>query len=704
MNDNQDIFLPKLSPLLKITKAPPVEGEPYWTLHHPILNIYHKIDWLTYECLLRFSISKTAKELKEKIETETPLRINVIQIIQIIDFLAKNHLIAEGQLEIPFQEKKKELFLKKLLHRYLYFTIPLFRPQKFLDQSYKHVSFFFRPLFYKSMLILLGLLLVATLFRIDEFLNTFIRLLSIEGAIATFLTFTCIKIIHELAHAYAAVRNGVKVPHMGVAFIVMYPILYTETTGSWELESRRGRIEIGLAGIIAELCLACIFLIGWHILPPDSLLQSLCFLVVAVSLIGSLAINLNPLMKFDGYYVFSDLVGVDNLQHRSCQFAKWKLRSILFGWTDPPPESLPSAKIRFLVGFGAALIIYRFFVFLGIALLVYHLFFQPLGLFLMCVELVWFIGIPIWNELKIWWTTRNKIIETGRGKFVLALTAIFLIFLIVPWKTEITLPAVMHSESMQSFYAPSGAKIQSIMVHEGQSVKSGDVLMVLSSPDLEKEIQIAQQNLSRLESLRRQAASDPALRLDSAIAPEKIENARVKLQTLEKKQQGLVLKASQDGVIRDFDDNLRRTDFIPAGLFLMHVIAQGKQSISAYATEDVLQNLSEGLDAEFIPRTHPGQRLSADITMVSQTAEKPLRWTELSSLYGGMIAADSGPEGEAIPRRSAYAVSLTPDVKLIENTDQIVLGHVRVKTRPESILFNYIKRLNIRSEIEQIFP
>src|SRR5262249_7464436 len=148
--------------------------------------------------------------------------------------------------------------------------------------------------------------------------------------------------------------------------------LYTETTGSWALSSRRARFQIGMAGIFAELCLAGFFLLLWHLSPAGSLLQALSFLVVSISLIGSLLINLNPFMRFDGYYLLSDAMEFDNLQSRSCNFARHALRKFLFGWNDPPPENLPSHDQKFLIGFGFGLITYRFFLFMGIAILVYH--------------------------------------------------------------------------------------------------------------------------------------------------------------------------------------------------------------------------------------------------------------------------------------------------------------------------------------------
>ena len=100
----------------------------------------------------------------------------------------------------------------------------------------------------------------------------------------------------------------------------------------------------------------------------------------------TLVVNLNPLMRFDGYYLFSDYLGIKNLQERAFAMARWKLRSTLFGLELPAPEQLRAKTVRTLVIFAWATWIYRFFLFLAIALLVYYFFFKLAGLLLMLIE------------------------------------------------------------------------------------------------------------------------------------------------------------------------------------------------------------------------------------------------------------------------------------------------------------------------------
>ncbi len=685
-----DFALPSLAPHLKLTRGPDAKGEPSWTLHNPVANTYYKLDWVSFECLARFPLHRTAQSLKNSVESETTLTISLEQIADVFSFLQKNALLSLNDQAVQYKSAAGRPLWKRMLHGYLYITIPLFKPQVFLEKIYPRISFLFSRAFLTSMMVFLAVMLVVTLPRLDEFLHTFTNLVSLEGAIAALLVFAFVKIVHEFAHAFTAIRYGVNIPHMGVAFIVMYPVLYTETTGSWQLSSRRARFHIGMAGIMAELCLAALFLALWNISPPGSAAQTASFLVVAISLVSSLLVNLNPLMRFDGYYMFSDATGFDNLQTRSCNFARYALREWLFNLGEPLPEELPAADARFLTVFGFCLLIYRFFLFLGIALLVYHLFFQPLGFFLMMVELVWFIALPIWSELKIWYEKRTFILTRKRSAFPAMFVFFGLLVIFVPWKTTTSLPAVLHATGHQVLYPPVPAKIISLSVREGKDVKAGDVLAVLESPDLETKIRTARQQLSGLETLRRRGQSNPALLQDAALSEEAIQKVRLDVKTLEEQKNRLMIKAPFDGTLRDFNPELQTGRYIAATESLFTIVNPAAATVTAYADEATRDKISSGGVAIFVSDDRYVSLAPLSIDYVSQTGDTGLTWPELASLHGGPIAADHGAAGVIVPRRALYEVRATTDSPA---PAQVERGFLKISSPPSSLFLNWIKEL-----------
>lgn len=690
-----DFPLPRLHPLLKVYRAHDApEGKPIWTLHNALSNQYYRIGWAEFECLSRFSRVMTAQELKALVEKETTLQIDIMDVATLVNFLKQKGLLALDDQKTAFKDKPSASWLKKILHGYLFFTIPLFEPEHFLQRTLPYV----RPMMSRGFIMtMFGLFIVAILMtaqRADEFFNTFTGLISWDGALTIAVTFFIVKLVHEMAHAYTAVRYGVPVPHMGVALMVMYPMLYTEVTGSWRLPLRTQRLHIGMAGVTAELCLAALALLAWNFLPYGGMGQAVAFSIVAISLVGSLLINLNPLMRFDGYYMLSDYTGFDNLQARACAFARWKLRRILFNLPDAPPEELISSQARFLTLFGFALLTYRFFLFLGIAVLVYHVFFKPLGAILMAVEIVYFILLPIFSELKIWWARRSDILATRRGKVVAMLTVALFIFLFIPVSQTAALPAVMHSPSVRSLYPPAPSYVAALNVTEGRAVRAGDVLIQLESPELDNDLKLAQKKLENFETIKRrgQTQTETAAQMMSVDAD--IAGLRAKIKTIEERRQNLVVVAPFEGVIRDFNPLLQAGRFVSAHDLLFRLVDQTVVNVTGYGGENDIAHLKPGAPARFYPEGDAYHIRTLRLDALDDSNSASLSWPELASVYGGPIPTQTGERGHApVPLTTLYMVRFAVTGADEAPPGHIETGRVRIDLPPSSIFSSNINRL-----------
>ena len=549
----EDAPLPVLRSDIQLNEAPPEpEGAPTWTLYDPVANKYYKIGWLEFECLARFKDCRTVNELVKKVKSETTLDPEPEIVEAITRFLLQHNLVhaAGGGAPEHFETLRERMdrpLWERILHGYLFFTVPLFKPQRFLEKTYPFLKIFLTRHFMTIVFALLAYGLFLSIQRFDELFTTFMSYLSFEGALLFLGATVIVKIIHELGHAYVATKYGVPVTVIGVAFIVMYPILYTETTNAWKLQSRRDRLYIAAGGLMAELTLASVTILLWNFLSPG-VGQSLCFMIGIVSLLASFAINLNPLMKFDGYYLFSDMVEVDNLQDRSFALAKWKLRRLLWGWNDPSPEILPREKQSMLITFGYAVWIYRFFLYLGIGLLVFHIFFQPLGLILMIVELGFFIGLPILREIKVWAGRFPDIAATWRGRAVIGFCLLGLIVAIFPVSRAVEIPAVMHDGNYMRFYTPISARVDEIAVTTGQAVEKGDLLFRLSSPQLDFNIGLVSQKLENLLEIRRNSQATLELARKRLTIDSEIEKTRKELGGYYKIQDQLEIRAPFSGL------------------------------------------------------------------------------------------------------------------------------------------------------------
>ena len=702
----QVVQIPRLRQDLYLNPGPvEPDGSPTWTLYDPAANKYFKIGWLEFECLTRFSKYKTAPDLIEALERETPLSADDDTIKGIIMFLLANHLIqADAQGVVDFlttEAGKKELpFWKEALHHYLYFTVPIFKPDRFLKKTYTYISFLFTRGFFYSVLFLLFYGLFLTLQRPDEFMTTFMSYMNAEGVALLLIVTVFTKVVHELGHAYMAVKYGVPVPTMGVAFMVMYPVLYTETSNAWRMSNRRQRVMISMAGVMAETVLAAIALILWHALDAG-IGQSIAFMVAVVTTISSLLVNTNPLMRFDGYYIFADLVGIDNLQERACAMAKWRIRRILWGWDDPLPEAVLSQRRRLLEVFGFALLIYRFFLYVGIAALVYHLFFKPLGLILFIVEVAWFLFLPIWKEARVWWEGRERIMASRRGRAIGALTLLAMVVFFIPVQNSVEIPAVLHAESYTRIFPTASGRIERIYVTSGEKVMAGQVLFDMSAPDLQYDIDKARHKLDSMNEIRNREQSSRELFNKRLTLDEQIVSAGKELSGLLAQQEKLTIRAAYAGVIRDMDKTVHEGQWVHTGMLLCLLVDPAKFILSGYVREHDHDRIAEGGKGYFYADDMPFSRYPVTISQIEQTDAKDIFWPELASVYGGPLPAERrgrDPLPHPLSRYTLYGVkfALAPESESVNKMALpgfVTRGSIEMKATPISPFNLLIKKV-----------
>ena len=271
------------------------EGAPTWSLHDPTRNLFFRIGWIEFELLSRWHL-QDVDEIINAVNNETTLHINEQHIESFFSFLAKNQLIiitGEKAIErlIKIKQSRKKKFFNWLLHNYLFVRVPLVKPDHFLKSVYPFVSFIYTKTFFMILAIMgfTGIYLVTR--QWDHFSSSFDYFFNWQGALLFAVALFMAKVAHELGHAFTAVRYGVRVSTMGVAFLVMWPVLYTDTSEAWKLPDRYKRLYIAAAGMHAELILAIVATFLWNFLPDGSFRQSV-LLVATSTWILTLIINL----------------------------------------------------------------------------------------------------------------------------------------------------------------------------------------------------------------------------------------------------------------------------------------------------------------------------------------------------------------------------------------------------------------------------
>ncbi len=694
--EEESIPLPILRDDLEIvpTAAQP-NGAPAWVVFDRVGNRYFEIGREFLDMLTLWRVG-TVNKLVSKVRTEFGRTITEEDVKAAIHFMISNALVRDipgndFKAMVAKEEGAKKSALSRMMHSYLFFRIPLFRPDKFLQATWPFVSFLFTrfAVWIYALIGISGLYLVSR--QWDQFTGTFQFMLSWQGAALYGLSLVFVKSIHELGHAYMSVRYGLRVPTIGVAFMVLMPVLYTDTSGAWRLRSRRARLMIDGAGIFTELTLAAIATLVWVFLPEGGL--RLCvFAVATTSWITSLAVNLNPLMRFDGYYILSDTLGFQNMQQRGFDMARWRMRELLFGLGEPAPEILSVRLRRLVIVHAWATWVYRFFLFLGIAVLVYAFFIKIVGIILFIVEILWFILMPLGREMKHWWEIRSQIMSAKRYIGIGVGLTCAIVLAIIPWSTRIFIPAVMTAEKEQSIFAPFPAQIVELNAKDGDTVAAGDVLMKLTAPQLYLDIKLASEKRTLIETRIDRTGSDAKDRASLIVLTNELREVVEKLEGLNRIKEKLTVRAPFDGIVADIDPELHAGLWINKKTPLAILQLGDGPSIKGYVGEANVFRFETGATALFIPDNPELRMVKTHVEDVAQASSERLDEPYLALPYGGSIPIEETKREELRPLEATYAVRMTARENTNVHLPQMAVRGVSVISGEPQSFYTRVKR------------
>lgn len=654
--------MPELRQDIRLHHGPISRGDIAWLLYDPVKHRYFQISRAVFEILGLWQ-PETAEALAERCTKALLRSVSAAQINEIAKFVIANHLAVEppggDARALAEQERRaRPSPIVRLAHNYLFFRIPLLRPERFLKATMPLVS----PLYTRTAALIVAATTLAGLYlasrQWEAFASTFLDFLSLEGAATYAVALLVVKSLHELGHAYTATRVGVRVNTMGIAFMLMTPILYTDVTDAWRLRLRRDKLAIDAAGIVVELALAGICLFLWSFL-PDGPMRSAAFVTATTSLVVGLLVNLNPLMRFDGYYLLSDAWQVPNLQPRSNAMALWWVREALFDLRLPPPEPMARRQRAALVAYALAGWIYRLGLFIGIALIVYHLFFKVLGIMLFLGELVWFVALPIAHEMKEWWNMRRDIARTRRSLVTAAVACGVIALMLVPWRTTVRIQAIVLADNEVAIFAPRPARVLTVAVGEDAPIEAGARLVLLGAPDLDHEIAQTTRTIE-LGTLRlARIAGDGADRTDRIVLERELARHRTKLAGLLAERAKLDVRSPQAGIARDVDRELRQGEWIDNVTRITRIVGTGPAEARGYVSEDEVWRILEGGDVTFVPEDPMGERLHGTLVEIVATGVRRIDLPYLASVYGGATPSDRLADNEIEPRAGQHLLRAT---------------------------------------------
>jgi len=667
-------------------------AHPSWIIHDPARHQFHRVDWQSFEILSRWDLADS-EAIIAAVNRDTPLDIGEEDIKQVLKFLQDQELInqPDAQASTKLAERvraRRSSWWKRLIHHYLFFRVPLWRPDSWLERWSKVGNFFFSRLFawITFGILVLGLFQVSR--QWDYFKSALVDTFSLQGLAAYGVALIAVKVLHELGHGFVAKKHGCRVPAMGIAFLLMFPMAYTDTNEAWLVRDRWKRFEISSAGIKTELIVASWATFLWAIL-PDGSIRSALFFLAAVSWVISVALNASPFLRFDGYFILSDMLDFPNLHGRSFDIARWKLREWLFALGEPPPEMFEPWKQRALVVFAFATWLYRLVLFIGIALLIYFIFTKMLGILLFVIEIYWFIFSPVRSELLQWWERREAIQRSVRARVVGTSAAIVMVVFILPLPTRVLTSAIFQPSEVWGVFSPGPAKLQSMNVQDGMFVKKGDLLLKLEPPDVLTDVRVTTARLERLDWQAQTASQAEALSQPLALSNSQFKGAAAEAVRAQQSLERYQPRAPFGGVYRHSNPDTLDGQWIAKNEEIGVLVSPDPWKIEAWVDEHDRKRLRTGDRATFYASSL-NRPIRAKVVDIDEDATRELPDGMLAAPYGGPILVRQ-KQSRWMPEHAMYRIILNPDDVRNLPSEKILRGKLSIHAEWESIAGRYLK-------------
>src|ERR1700751_4244099 len=361
--------------------------------------------------------------------------------------------------------------------------------------------------------------------------------------------------IHEFAHGLTCKHFSGDVHQMGFMLIYLTPAFYTDTTDILLFDRTSRRQWVIFAGIWVALVACSLSVIVRHFPPPGTITNDLAYKMMLLSGVQGALMNLNPLIKADGYYALSQFLDIDNLREDSFAFLHvWAAKYILRRNIDLPASSRRQRRIFFI--FGVAALAYSVGLIAIVLLFAKNVLltkFGDWGYILFAGVIYFFTRKSIKSSLPVirgWIRKQRESYMTwklSRTQSFGALGIALLLFL-PPVPSSVSTELVVEPGREAHARTQVAGKVVQILVHEGEEVKAGQLIAVLQNPEIEAEAKVTSAELMLASSNLRLNQNDPGSGKSAQAARERI-RLQKELVVDSHNVQELQIRAPLDGVV-----------------------------------------------------------------------------------------------------------------------------------------------------------
>lgn len=617
------------------------------------------------------------------------------EILALLSFLQQNSLMVPGYGAVniryeKYRKLKQSTWLNRVLAIYMFFRLPPIYPDRFFTLTMPWMRGIFNrfTVGFLSLCALTGYLLMVR--QWNNAYTEFVDSLSWTNLVNYFWALLVTKTIHELSHGYTAKSFGAHVRSMGVSFIVFYPRLFVDLTDSWRL-SRFKRLLCDGAGICSELIFGGLAAIVWCYSRPGPL-HSTMFYLMMVSALGTILVNGNPFIRYDGYYLLCDLLNIDNLMQRSQEYLKAMNRKLFLGLGEYP-ESGDSASGITLYFFGLGAFVYKLFLYTSIILIIYFQFTKALALLLMALEFYTMLVMPFIMEVKIILMHLKKL-NIAKTLITLLLLGALISLLFIPLPWSYTLDCELVPETSVIVTVRESGFAAEKLSEEPQKVRKGQVILSLNNVFLDFNIKRYASRIKTNEAELELSRSDQKT---MGLTPVLFEKLRVNILTrneMIRRRSEMEITSPAEGVFVPRIKEVSPGRYLEKGMVLGKVISP-RNTLYAYAPDNEVTHIRPGSKVLYCLRGE----IKKQSGVVSAINPVPVTFRDsaLVQQLGGTIACYPKPQNmEFIPVNVLYRIEIKTDKDPGVRSGRIGLAYVQESYKLYQVIYRQILHVFFR--------
>ena len=674
------------------------QGQAWWVVKDPISLHYFRFRPEEYALLDMLDGKTSLETLKDQFEAKfPPRRITLEELSRFIATLHRSGLVIgdrPGQGPQLFERRRQRIWKEWMawLANIMSLRFRGIDPDRLLERLDPWFGWLFSGPAIVAMLCFVASAVLLVLVNFDDFrskLPEFNQFFASGNWLYLAVALAVTKILHEFGHGLSCKHYGGECHEMGMMLLVFTPCLYCDVSDSWMLPSKWKRAAIGAAGMYVEVIIASIATYLWWN-SHAGIFNQLCLDVMFVSSVSTILFNANPLLRYDGYYILSDLLEIPNLRQKATNILGRLASRWCLGIKQPDDPFLPQRNRGLFALYAVASSVYGWIVSLSIFLFVWSVFkpyrLEVLGQVLAGAALWGLVVKPVQEMIRFLNVPgrRDEVKAINLVATCVVAAAVAAAIALIPLPQRVWCAAELRPRGEETVYVTVPGRLESLAVKPGQVVKKGDELARLSSIDLDLAIAElegkASQSRSRLNSLERERFTDPAAGLEIGTVEETLKSVEEQLEKKRKDRGELVLLAPRDGLVlpaasvappkdgsgrlpawsgHSLDERNLGATFLEGTVLCMVGDPRTFEAVMVVDQSEV-EFVANGQQVDLKLDAFPWQTFSGTVDEIAEThiETSPER---LSVKAGGQVPTETTAEGREMPISTSYEAMMSLD-------------------------------------------